>query len=144
KGFDGDPTVHAFQETPVPQLTPVPQAQLEDATKSLLADRESWGTAPTQTAATTPEAAGTAGRSAEATDCEANLRKAIESGVIRFAPNSVSFDTDSNTTLESLEKIAKSCTKGRIRVEGHTDSTGRAACNKALSEKRAQSVADYL
>ncbi|MFV0369473.1 MAG: OmpA family protein [Hyphomicrobiaceae bacterium] len=157
KGFDGDPTVHAYQETPVPQLTPVPQAQLEDATKSLLANRESWGTEPsasssessqktpaTQTAAATPEAAGTAGRSAEATDCEANLRKAIESGVIRFAPNSVSFDTDSNTTLESLAKIAKSCTKGRIRVEGHTDSTGRAAFNKALSEKRAQAVADYL
>ncbi|MEO0459706.1 MAG: OmpA family protein [Myxococcota bacterium] len=32
----------------------------------------------------------------------------------------------------------------RVRIEGHTDSRGSAASNKSLSERRAQSVRDYL
>jgi len=40
--------------------------------------------------------------------------------------------------------IAKAFSNSRIRIEGNTDNTGSAATNKALSLKRAQSVADYL
>ena len=164
KGFDGEPTVHALEQTPPAQLTPVPQGQIDDAMKSLLAEREGWGTepaaggagsgqdAPAKSAAQTATATQTAekpapdgaGRSAEAADCEAKLRKAAEGGVIRFASASVTIDSGSNATLDTLAEVAMSCKKGRIRVEGHTDSTGRAAFNKTLSEKRAQSVVDYL
>ncbi len=40
--------------------------------------------------------------------------------------------------------IAKAFSNSRIRVEGNTDNIGGAGGNKALSLKRAQSVADYL
>lgn len=32
----------------------------------------------------------------------------------------------------------------KLNVGGHTDSTGNAAANKALSQRRAQAVVDYL
>jgi OOP family OmpA-OmpF porin len=36
------------------------------------------------------------------------------------------------------------CPNANIEVAGHTDSDGEEAANQALSEKRAQAVADYL
>ncbi|MFM9950957.1 MAG: phosphate ABC transporter substrate-binding/OmpA family protein [Saprospiraceae bacterium] len=40
--------------------------------------------------------------------------------------------------------IAKAFGNSRIRIEGNTDNVGNRASNVALSQKRAQSVADYL
>ncbi len=40
--------------------------------------------------------------------------------------------------------IAKAFSNSRIRIEGNTDKTGSYSGNKALSLKRAQSVANYL
>lgn len=138
-GYSGEPTVHALQATPAPQPTPVPQAEIDDAMKKLLATREGWGKAPGKVSA-----APAATRSAEAADCEAKLRKAAASGVILFESSSATIAAKSNATLDQLASVAKGCAKGRIRVEGHTDSTGRAAFNKTLSEQRATAVADYL
>ena len=64
--------------------------------------------------------------------------------MILFASSSANLRAKSNATLNQLAKVAKGCSKGRIRVEGHTDSTGRASFNKRLSERRAQAVAAYL
>ncbi|MCB1515099.1 MAG: hypothetical protein KDJ18_09900, partial [Hyphomicrobiaceae bacterium] len=61
KGFDGQPTVHALEATPVAQLTPVPQNQIADAMKKLLAERESWLKAPSSAAAAAPAAPAQAG-----------------------------------------------------------------------------------
>jgi NitT/TauT family transport system substrate-binding protein len=41
-------------------------------------------------------------------------------------------------------EIAKTNAGARIRIEGNTDNSGNPTFNKTLSEKRAQSVADYL
>ena len=43
-----------------------------------------------------------------------------------------------------MSSTAKSFGNTKIRVEGNTDNVGGLAMNKALSEKRAQSVANYL
>ncbi|MGD9670873.1 MAG: OmpA family protein [Hyphomicrobiaceae bacterium] len=145
KGFSGEPKVHALEATPAAQPTPVPQSQIDDAMKKLLAERESWGTTPSAGGAKTAAAAPAgAARSAEAADCEAKLRQAASSGVILFESSSATISASSNTTLDQLASVAKGCKKGRIRVEGHTDSTGRASFNKTLSEQRAKAVAGYL
>ncbi len=145
KGFEGQPTVHPLQATPAAQLTPVPESQLADAMKKLLAEREGGGkTTESQPAPVAQPAEAAVAKSAEAADCEAKLRKAAASGIIRFGSDSAVIDAKSNATLDKLAKAAKGCSKGRIRVEGHTDSSGKADHNKQLSERRAQAVADYL
>jgi len=67
-------------------------------------------------------------------------------------PVSISFGSGSST-LDNNAKyiidkefvdIAKSFASARIRVEGNTDNTGNYNSNKTLSEKRAQSVVNYL
>ncbi|HRY07544.1 MAG TPA: OmpA family protein, partial [Hyphomicrobiaceae bacterium] len=113
--------------------------QLDSAMNKLLAERESWGTAPLKA-----QVAAAAPRSAEAADCEAKLRQAAASGVILFKSSSATLSARSNQTLAQLASIAKDCKKGRIRVEGHTDSTGRASFNTSLSEQRAKAVVQYL
>lgn len=65
---------------------------------------------------------------------------------------SITFPTGSSTLDEnakaiiamSFVDIAKSFGNTRIRVEGNTDNTGSEPNNKALSERRAQSVVEYL
>ena len=42
------------------------------------------------------------------------------------------------------EKVTASKGNEMLEVVGHTDSTGPAAYNQGLSERRAQAVADYL
>lgn len=66
-------------------------------------------------------------------------------------PGSITFKSDSADLNASfypiLDKVASTLTEYGdtvIEVAGHTDSNGTAAYNKALSERRAQSVAAYL
>ena len=64
---------------------------------------------------------------------------------VNFQTNSGELTADSKTTLDKVASSLKA--RGDIKsiqVIGHTDSTGKAAYNQMLSEKRAKSVADYL
>ena len=47
-------------------------------------------------------------------------------------------------TLESVALILKEFTKTNIRIGGHTDSTGSDSYNQTLSERRANSVGQFL
>lgn len=74
-----------------------------------------------------------------------------DSGIIVTLKNEILFDTDSDvlspaaqSTLADLTKVLKKYPENIIVVEGHTDSTGSAAHNKALSERRAQAVYNYI
>ncbi|MFN3867603.1 MAG: OmpA family protein [Hyphomicrobiaceae bacterium] len=139
-----DVIVNPFTPSPVAEVAPIGAGQIEAAMKALLAERESWGTAPSvRTAAATPApAVATAPDSAKG--CEARLREAALAGAILFESNSARLDAKSNATLDAIVTVAKGCGKGRIRIEGHTDSSGRALKNKQLSASRAEAVADYL
>lgn len=66
-------------------------------------------------------------------------------------PSNVTFPVDSSAiqpqfrpTLDQVAQTLSSYNQTYIDVLGHTDSTGSDAYNQALSERRAQSVADYL
>ncbi len=66
-------------------------------------------------------------------------------------PGNITFNTDSYTVrssfypvLSDVAKVVSQYHETRLRVSGHTDSTGQPQYNQTLSENRANSVADYL
>lgn len=64
---------------------------------------------------------------------------------VTFELNSNELTADSKGTLDNVAASLKTRSDiSGIQVIGHTDSSGAAAYNQALSEKRAQAVADYL
>ena len=74
-----------------------------------------------------------------------------EKEVLAFAVQAVEFDTGKSTLRSSsfaiLNKIAdilKKYPSYRLRISGHTDSSGDAGRNQELSERRARSCYEYL
>lgn len=65
-------------------------------------------------------------------------------GNITFATDSADLNADFFEVLNSVTKVVKQFDQTVIEVAGYTDSTGTAAYNKQLSERRAASVARYL
>lgn len=65
-------------------------------------------------------------------------------GNITFATNQASIESDFYPVLNSVAKVAKEFNKTLIDVAGHTDSTGTVAYNMELSQRRANSVTQYL
>lgn len=63
----------------------------------------------------------------------------------------INFDTDSNVirgeskpTLDKIVAVLKAKPDWKLKIEGHTDSTGGDAHNQQLSQSRAESVKSYL
>jgi outer membrane protein OmpA-like peptidoglycan-associated protein len=63
---------------------------------------------------------------------------------IQFDVNSAELSAASKENLTELAKTLKKYDDTNILVEGHTDATGTREYNLKLSERRAESVADYL
>lgn len=69
----------------------------------------------------------------------------IRLGEILFDTDSYTLKEDAKETVDSIINAIKETYPDReIIVEGHTDNTGEANYNQALSEKRAKTVADYI
>lgn len=69
----------------------------------------------------------------------------IRLGEILFDTDSYTLREDAKSTVDSIINAIKQTYPDReIIVEGHTDNTGEANYNQALSEKRAKTVADYI
>src|SRR6202023_1106999 len=68
----------------------------------------------------------------------------LAKGTIRFESGRATIDPDSAGLLDRLIETALRCPTADIEIAGHTDADGEDAFNQALSEKRAQAVADYL
>lgn len=92
---------------------------------------------------------------------EAELRQRLEATGVRVVragdsiqlvlPGNITFATDSYNVreefvpvLDSIAVVLKKYKNTRLRVVGHTDSTGSARYNQLLSERRAQAVKDTL
>jgi outer membrane protein OmpA-like peptidoglycan-associated protein len=63
---------------------------------------------------------------------------------ITFETNSAKITRESRPTLDETVKVLKENPKYDVTIEGHTDDTGSREHNVALSQKRADAVADYL
>jgi OOP family OmpA-OmpF porin len=80
----------------------------------------------------------------DATVCQQLFSDLLGKGKIRFEPGRAVIDPDSAGLLDRLTETAMRCPAANIEIAAHTDAAGDDAFNQALSEKRAQAVADYL
>ena len=80
----------------------------------------------------------------DATVCQQLFTDLLGKGKIHFSAGRASIDPDSAGLLDRLIETALRCPTANIEISGHTDSDGEDDTNQALSEKRAQAVADYL
>ena len=67
-----------------------------------------------------------------------------ENSGVYFDTNKATINAKSKVTLDKLAGVFKEFPDTKILVVGHTDSTGDAAYNMDLSERRAKSVTNYL
>jgi len=63
---------------------------------------------------------------------------------VNFELNSAKLTADSTETLDLVAQTLAAYANVRVEIGGHTDTQGSAAYNAKLSERRAQSVKDYL
>ncbi len=70
------------------------------------------------------------------------IKITFSSGIL-FATNSYELKAEAKQNIASLAKILNKYPDTNVIVEGNTDSDGSEEYNQRLSERRAQSVADY-
>ncbi|MEE9373325.1 MAG: TonB-dependent receptor [Saprospiraceae bacterium] len=63
---------------------------------------------------------------------------------IQFNSAKSTFKTESYTIMDQAVSVLSRYPDVRVLIQGHTDSQGKAENNKALSQKRADAVRDYL
>ena len=76
--------------------------------------------------------------------CQTSLQSTAREGIIRFERASAVLTRESFPTLDRLAAASRSCGSMVIEIEGHTDSEGAPDRNQRLSDRRAQSVVEYL
>lgn len=69
---------------------------------------------------------------------------AAASEPVQFETARATLSVASKPMLDRVAAAFKTCIRGKLKLEGHTDDRGRAGYNLRLSEARARSVADYL
>ena len=79
-----------------------------------------------------------------AQQCQSALQATAREGMIRFERASAVLTKESFATLDRLAAVARNCPDMVIEIEGHTDSEGTPERNQKLSDRRAQSVVDYM
>jgi len=75
------------------------------------------------------------------TDTEIRIELAAD---VLFDFDKADLRKDARSALKQVGDIIREKAKGTVRIEGHTDSKGGDAYNQKLSERRANSVRDWL
>ena len=71
------------------------------------------------------------------------IKVTFESGIL-FATNSSTLNTASRASLDKFATSLQNNPDTDVKIYGHTDSTGSDAINNPLSQRRAESVYNYL
>lgn len=71
------------------------------------------------------------------------IKVTFESGIL-FASNSSTLNAASRTSLDKFATSLKNNPDTDVKIYGHTDSSGSDAINNPLSQRRAESVYNYL
>jgi outer membrane protein OmpA-like peptidoglycan-associated protein len=125
----------------------------DSGVKAVLADKDHIGqvlafdnaiTIAGQKVAGVPDAASALGTAPDAGACQTAYDTLLKGRVINFASGSAVLAVDSKPLLDALAAVAVRCGTYKVELGGHTDAQGDETANQALSERRAQSVADYL
>jgi outer membrane protein OmpA-like peptidoglycan-associated protein len=77
-------------------------------------------------------------------DCNAAFARTLEGRFIGFESGSAAITAESGRLLNALTGVAVRCAQWPIEIAGHTDLSGQARANLALSRARAEAVRDYL
>jgi len=78
---------------------------------------------------------------AQVTDQEIRIDLAAD---VLFEFDKATLRAEAKPSLDKVVEVLKSYPKASAKIEGHTDGKGDAAYNQKLSERRAQSVRDWL
>ncbi len=107
---------------------------------------ESGGTKPADSSDTQPPAATALETKGDFSleECAGRFQILSETGNIYFASGSARLDNESTFVLTTVLDVVSRCPGMRIMISGHTDDVGSNSFNQRLSERRAQSVVDYL
>lgn len=151
-------TTTATASTEADSLNATSHSVIADSIKAVVAWAKGGGTTPETAAApekaeaaptAAPEKAETAPAPAKAATTEVSTKTMSAGSSIRldgvnFASGSDRLVGNSKGLLDNVAKVLSE--KGDVKVEiaGYTDSTGNAALNKSLSQKRAAKVKAYL
>ena len=80
----------------------------------------------------------------EAQLCQKEISATLGDASVTFLPDQSIMTPESEPLLDALIIALKKCVNIRVKIEGHTDSSGYIRDNFVLSEKRAESVRTYL
>ena len=100
---------------------------------------------PTKPEITVPASKKAADKSAQQAEvtCQTRLSEAGKSGTIRFEKGSSPL-IGGQEVLDRVAAVAKECSTFKIEIGGHTDTGGAADLNERLSQRRANTVLDFL
>ncbi len=79
-----------------------------------------------------------------AAQCQTALTGLAAGENVKFETGSAKVSDDSKSLVAKIDAVLARCPETRIEVAGHTDLVGDAARNKALSQRRAEAVAELL
>jgi outer membrane protein OmpA-like peptidoglycan-associated protein len=77
-------------------------------------------------------------------DCLTGVRGAAQQVEVHFGHGRAGLDMTGKALIDRLIGALNICPEAKLSVSGHTDASGRARRNLALSKRRARGVASYM